>query len=202
LINSLILDKVVAVLQDKLIDDFAPLHIPDPPPDPPLPVAPEDPARAGVVFKGPLQGDPEPDTARISITVHENDPDNFFSGQVTQITGDWSDEVAEVECGGGSGGAIWNRRFTVKGRCLLVNSKEGLDDTREIASTVKTRIERALRGIDWSDVFEEDENHVMIEYVSRPVLSMRSEAVQGGGPPDSYDYFIKVRFDVQTIETF
>jgi hypothetical protein len=198
LINSLILDEVVKVLKVKLIDDFAPPPIPEPPPDPPEPVV-IDPARASVVFKGPLQGDPEPDAARISITVHENDPDNFFSGQVTQITGDWSDDVAEVECGGGSGGAIWNRRFTVKGRCLLVNTKEGLDDTREIASTVKSRIERALRTIDWSTVFEEDEKHVMSEYVSRGVLGTRSEALQGGGPPDSYDYFIKVRFDVQTV---
>jgi len=28
--------------------------------------------------------------------------------------------------------------------------------------------------------------------------TMKSEAIQGGGPPDSYDYSIKVRFDVQT----
>jgi len=188
LINSLILDKLVEELQDKLIDDFAAANSPDP-------------AIAGVVFKGPLQGDPEPDTARVSITVHENDPDSFFSGEPTALSGSWSDEIAEVECGSGSGGAIWNRRFTVKGRCLLVNTKEGLDDTREIASTVKSRIERALLTIDWSDVFEEDEKHNLVEYVSRPVVArtMQSEALQGGGPPDSFDYFIKVRFDVQTI---
>jgi hypothetical protein len=193
-INDEIVNCVVAALQKALIDDIPDA---DPEHDPPILA---DPAKAGVVMTGPLQGNPDPDQARISVTVHENDPDNFYSGQVTQITGDWSDEIVEMECGGDYGGAMWNRRFTVKARCLTVNTKETLAPARLIASTVKSRIERCLLAIDWAGVVDKDESDKIIEYVSRPVAatSMRSEALQGGGPPDSYDYFIKVRFDVQT----
>jgi hypothetical protein len=193
-INELIVEHVVEALQKALIDD-----IPDADPDAVPPIL-EDPAKAGVVITGPLQGNPDPDQARISVTAHENDPDNFYPGQITQITGDWSDEIAEVECGGQYGGAMWNRRFTVKARCLTVNTKEDLASARQIASKVKSRIERCLLAIDWAGVVDKDKSGNVIEYVSRPVASntMRSEALQGGGPPDSYDYFIKVRFDVQT----
>ncbi len=194
MINDLIVNYVIDALQVELINGFPAA---DPDHDPPIV---EDPAKAGVVQAGPLQGNPDPDQARISITVHENDPDNFYSGQVTQITGDWSDEIAEVECGGDYGGAMWNRRFTVKARCLTVNTKETLASARQIAATVKSRIERCLLAIDWAGVIDKDQDGKIVEYVSRPVVatSMRSEALQGGGPPDSYDYFIKVRFDVQT----
>lgn len=176
MINELIIDKVTDVLQEALIDD----------------IGPSDLARAGKVKRGDLQGDPDPDDARISITVYENDPDAFFTGMTTGISGGWSDEIYERAVGGDFGEAIWNRRFTVKARCLLVNSQEALTEARQIAQTVKKRIEKALLTIDWANVEDED------EYVSRGVFSMHSEALQGGGPPDSYDYVIKVRFDVQT----
>jgi hypothetical protein len=74
-----------------------------------------------------------------------------------------------------------------------VNTGEGLASAGEIAHAVKSRIEKALLQIDWAGVRSE------AEFLSRPVVAttMRSEAVQGGGP-GSYDYHIKVRFDVQT----
>jgi hypothetical protein len=175
--NNLIVLKVIEALQQALIND--------------LPA--DDPTRAGVVQRGPLQGDPDPDIARISVTVHENDPDEFYTGSVTSIKGSWADEIAELESGEDEGGAIWNRRFTVKARALLVNTGESLASAGEIAQAVKSRIEKALLQIDWSGVRSEG------EFLSRPVVAttMRSDAVQGGGP-GSYDYHIKVRFDVQT----
>jgi len=175
--NNLIVLKVIDALQKSMIDD--------------LPV--DDVSRAGVVQRGPLQGDPDPDIARISVTLHENDPDAFYPGAVTSIKGSWADEIAELENGEDEGGAIWNRRFTVKARALLVNTQEELAKSGEIAHAVKGRIEKTLLGIDWAGVRNE------VESLSRPVVatSMKSEAVQGGGP-GSYDYHIKVRFDVQT----
>jgi len=175
MISELIIDKVVAALQKAMIDD-----IPE-----------DDPTRAGVIMKGPLQGNPDDDVARISLTVYEGDPDNFHSGMLTSITGLWNDEIEETYIGGG---CTWNRRFTVKARCLLVNTRETLAEARSIASTVRKRIEKTLLAIDWTNTGEDD------EWVCREVLAatMKSEAIQGGGPPDSYDYSIKVRFDVQT----
>ena len=40
------------------------------------------------------------------------------------------------------------------------------------------------------------------EYVSRGVLSenIRAQVVQAGGPPDAYDFHIKIRFEVLTTE--
>jgi hypothetical protein len=154
-------------------------------------VGSSDVAAAGIVKLGSLQGEPDPDTARISITLHENDPDRFIPGAVTGLKDDWSDEVEFVEIGGAT---TWKRRFTIKARCLLDATKEGLSDTREIASTLRSRIEHALPGISFDAVRYDN------EYVARGIVSetLKGEMVQSGGPPDSYDYFIKFRFDVLT----
>jgi len=150
-----------------------------------------DDAVAGVVKLGDLQGNPDPDNARISVTLHENDPDRFISGALTGMKDDWSDEVDFVEIGGAT---TWKRKFTVIARCLLEQTKEGLDDTREIASTLRSRLEHALYDIDFSEVSYDNEN------VARGIVSeaLKGEMLQSGGPPDSYDYFIKYRFDVLT----
>jgi hypothetical protein len=81
----------------------------------------------------------------------------------------------------------------VKARALLVNTGEALASAGEIAQTVKSRIEKVLLQIDWGGVRSDS------EFLSRPAVatSMKSEAVQSGGP-GSYDFHIKVRFDVQT----
>ncbi len=175
MIHSLILDEVQAALQSALIDD----------------VPPDDPARAGIVQQGPLQGDPEPDQARIAVTVFENDPDGFYGANgATTLTTGWEDEVFDVECGGS---ITWKRRFTVKARCLLVNTQEDLPNTRQIASTVRERIETALLNFSGRGLRSGN------EYVARGVFadSLKAEMVQAGGP-GSYDYHIKVRFELLT----
>lgn len=155
----------------------------------------DDTTRAGTVLKGPLQGNPDPDKARISVMVHENDPDHYYGKQATSETGTWDDEVLEVECGGSM---TWKRRFTVKARCLLVNTREDLDTARDIASTVRSRIEYVLRHFTGEGLVADDG-----EYVSRGAFGseLKGEMVQAGGPPDAYDYSIKVRFEVQTTTT-
>ncbi len=104
----------------------------------------------------------------------------------------WGDEVAEIECGGS---VTWKRRFSVKGRLLFVNTGEGLSEARTIAAVVRQRIENTLLNLDFGDVSDEHG-----EYVSRGVVSyaLKGEMVQAGGPPDAYDYHIKVRFELQT----
>ncbi|MGD0002885.1 MAG: hypothetical protein ABSE06_01505 [Anaerolineaceae bacterium] len=156
---------------------------------------PADTAVAGVVKIGPLQGDPDPDTARISVELYDNDPDQTIRRSGTGAAPEsWDDTIYEIECGGG---VTWKRRFTVKARCLLEATQEDLEGARTVASTVRSRIEHALLSLSLSGVSSEN------EYVSRGVFSwsMRSEMVQSGGPPSSYDYLIKVRFEVLTSET-
>jgi len=155
-------------------------------------IDPTDPALAGVVTTGPLQGNPDPDVARISVTVHENDPDAVY-GSPSGSGGSWNDVIEETECGGG---ITWRRRFTVKARCLLVNTAEDLSATRSIASTLRHRIESALLGMSFSAVSDAQTG----EYVSRGIFgdALSGEMVQAGGPPDAYDYHIKVKFEVFT----
>ena len=107
------------------------------------------------------------------------------------MSGSWEDEIAEIECGGSE---TWNRRFTVKARCLLVTTGEDKDATRAIASTVRHRIEKTIQNLSFAGV--EDDG----EYVSRGAVSTstKGEMMQSGGPPDAFDYFIKIRFEVQT----
>ena len=152
----------------------------------------DDIARAGAVVTGPLQGNPDPDQARISVTVHENDPDTFY-GTKSSMSSAWTDEVLELECGGS---ITWKRRFTVKARCLLVNTAEDKDLARRIASSVRSRIERTLLKSTWNDIVDEESG----EYVSMGILNngLSGEMVQAGGPPDAYDYHIKIRFELYT----
>jgi len=155
-----------------------------------------DPARAGVVKQGSLQGDPDPDVARISVNVYENDPDRFFGSDNTSAFGntEWEDEVDHIEIGGA---ITWKRRFTVKSRCLLVNSQEATENAQKVARAVRTRIEETILGVDWTGIETDD------EYVSRGAFAetMKGEMVQAGGPPDSYDFYIKVRFEVLTTRS-
>lgn len=178
MIHDAILTEVQDYLTEKLITE----------------ISGSDPAKVGIVKLGDLQGEPDPDKARISVTLYENDPDRFISGAVTGMKDDWSDIVEEVEIGGAT---TWRRRFTVKARCLLEITKENLAETRQVASTVRTRIEHALPEISFSGVSTDN------EYVARGIVSedLHGEMLQSGGPPDSYDYFIKFRFDVLTTRT-
>jgi hypothetical protein len=174
-IHEVIIQHTVNLLTQRLITD----------------IAEDDPARAGVVKKGELQGDPDPDAARISVTIHENDPDSIIGGGISSISDSWEDEIVETEVGGG---ATWSRRFTVKARCLFDRTGEALQPAREIAATLRHRIEKTLLGDPYSALVSDG------EYVSRGPVSedFHAEMVQSGGPPDSYDYHIKVRFDVWT----
>ncbi|MEL7591630.1 MAG: hypothetical protein AAGU17_10110 [Anaerolineaceae bacterium] len=152
-----------------------------------------DPARPGVVKLGPLQGSPDPDEARISLEIYENDPDQEISGSaIGRVTEPWDDQVEEIEIGGV---VTWKRMFTVKARCLLERSQEDLAAAREIASTVRSRIEKGLLSMRFNGLSAEEG-----EYVSRGAVSdrIRCAMVQLGGPPDAYDYQIKVRFEILT----
>lgn len=177
-IHDEILTKIQSELQTVLIDDLAE----------------DDATRAGVVKLGELQGEPEEDSARISVTIHENDPDAFISGAFTGMSNAWNDIVYDVEVGGV---VTWRRRFTVKARCLLERTREGLEETRDIASTIRSRIEQTLLDISFTGVSSPN------EYVARGIVSneLTGEMRQSGGPPDSYDYFIKFRFEVLTTKT-
>ena len=155
-------------------------------------LAEDSPIRAGVVKLGPLLGDPmDPDSARITITLYENDPDEKDTFQ-------WCDEPASQEYGGLEiGGAItWKRRFTVKVECYFERSRETLDEARKIAGAVKSRLEALLLGLSF-DLSVEN------EHVSRGAYgsSFYSKVRQSGGPPDAYQFFIKIRFEVLTTRT-
>lgn len=173
-IHDAIMNRVRDNLQTALIDN----------------IAAGDPAIAGVVQLGPLQDDP--DAARISITLHENDPDQFY-GTSNFISGDWNDEVDEIECGAA---ITMRRRFTVKARCLLVNTQEDLAAARSIASAVRERIEQTLLTTSFTGVTSNG------EYVSRGIFSdsIKGEQIQAGGPPDAFDFHIKIRFEVLTTK--
>jgi hypothetical protein len=175
-IHYLVLEKIREELQTALIDN----------------VDDED-TRAGIVMVGPLQGDPDPDEARIAVQIFENDPDAFYGIEGSALDGAWNDEVHEVEIGQAN---TWIRRFSIKARCLLDLTGEDKDTARQTASTVRTRIEHLLPRINFGAISSDG------EYVSRRIVSeeIKSEMIQGGGPPDAYDFSIKIRFSIKTTE--
>lgn len=181
MIEKLIMDRVVDGLTYFMIDSRDP----------------SDPAIPGLIQIGPLQDDPGPDEARISITIHHNDPDEFVQGTPTQTNRQWGDEIYRedgvpvIEIGGA---VTWDRRFVIKARVLLESTREQMDAAQEIAATVKQRIEDALLSISFGSIVSGSET------VTRGAISgnLFSELLQGGGPPDSYDFLIKIRFSVLT----
>jgi hypothetical protein len=177
MIINLILERVKSELQGALIDN----------------IPADDVTRAGHVKIGPYQGDPSPEEGRITVSIHENDPDGIVSSGVSGMSGDWSDDVEIIECGGA---ATTARRFTVKARCLLSMTRENESEARLIAHTVRSRIETTLKKMSFATVRTED------EYVARRALSneMSAEMMQAGGPPDAFDYIIKVHFSVLTTQ--
>ncbi len=174
-IHDAVLDYVQAALQEALIST----------------ISASDVTRVGVVKIGHLQGDPSPDEARISVTIHENDPDQFVKGALTGISGAWDDEIQEIEMGGT---VTTDRKFSVKVRCLFEGTRENLSLARSITSTVRDRIEKALLRLSFSGVSTDD------EFVSRGVISTdyATETLQAGGPPDAFDYHFKIRFSIWT----
>jgi hypothetical protein len=149
--------------------------------------------KPGVIKLGPLQGDPlDPDDARITIMIFENDPDE-------KDTFDWCDKPASSEYGGLEigGGITWLRRFTLKADCLFELSREDLDTARRIAGALKVKIEDILLKMSFSGIAVDD------EYVSRGVIGygLQSTMRQGGGPPDAYQFKLKMRFEVLTSRT-
>lgn len=175
MIQYLILDRIRTYLEDALINT--------------IPV--DDPTRAGVVKIGDLNGEPDPDIARISVTLYYNDPDPIVNSGPTAFGGGWSDEIQEIEVGGF---VTHKRRFSIKIRCLFDITRENLEEAVSIASTVRTRVEHTLHRISFSGVVSDG------EYVARPILStdIYAETLIGGGPPDSYDVQAKIRFEVLT----
>ncbi|MFM8321736.1 MAG: hypothetical protein ACKOC5_12555, partial [Chloroflexota bacterium] len=67
-------------------------------------------------------------------------------------------------------------------------------DARRAASAVRTRIEHLLPRIPFSDLRADG------EYVSKRISGgdTQGEMIEAGGPPDSYDFRIKIRFSLWT----
>lgn len=176
-ITARIVNALYAALTTALIDDV-----------------PGDPAIAGVIHKGPLQGDPDPDQARISVVIHDNDPDAVKGiDGVTAMDSAWAHSNDLIEIGGGFPVHTTVRSFVVAARCLLEATGEDLDDAREIASTVLARIERTIKRMTWSGVASATEG------VSSTAFNLNSESIQSGGP-EAYDFLIKVRFQLRTTD--
>jgi len=156
-------------------------------------VSADDKARTNVVKIGFLQGDPDPDEARISVSVFPNDPDQEIRGSgIGNNPAPWDDTIYEEEVGGV---LTWSRKYTVKARCLFTDGTEADNEAeaRTLAATVKQRIEKAILSIDYGSISSAN------EYVCRSASSssIRSTFVQSGGP-GAYDFYIKVRFDILT----
>jgi hypothetical protein len=158
-----------------------------------------DPTRAGYVMIGPPQADETaPDVARIGVSLYTNDPDVISGGAPTGLGKNWEDTVEYVEIGGPNIRTVTYRRcFTLKIRAMFVSTQEDADVSRDYADTVRSRAEELLTSFDFQGVTGG------VEYVSQVIFAeeLSSEMLQAGGPPDAYDYLIKIRFSVLTTRT-
>lgn len=175
-------DQIMLAYKDKLTADLI------------TAIAEDDITRAGVVKIGELNGEPDPDQARISVLIFPNDPEQEISGSgVGNSPEAWDDRVLETEIGGG---ITYSRKFTVKCRCLFENTGEDLDTSKAIASQVMQRILKSVLTTDLRTVVSDGETVVRGAFGDH----IRSSLLMSGGPPDSYDYHIKLRFEVWTYQ--
>jgi hypothetical protein len=168
-IHEAVMDHLQEILEDALINN----------------IGEDDEARAGIVIQGKLQGEPvDPDDARITVEIFENDP----SGQFL-----WFDRVVMVET---NGVVTMGRRFLIRIWALLEETQENLAAARKIASTLKARLEKAILSELWTGVQSTEG-----EYIARGALarSMRTYVKQGGGP-ESYDFRIYSAFEIWTTK--
>jgi len=176
-IHDVVLEKLRSTLQAVLITNLFPT----------------DPTIAGVVQIGPPQ-DKGPDELRISVSLFTNDPDSAIAGNPSEIKNPWNDEVYDLEIGHV---VTMTRRFSLKARCLFSTTRENADLSRQYANTVRDRIEDTLFKMSWAGTRSDNG-----EFVSMGVMQedYQSEMLQAGGPPDAYDYLIKVRFSILTTK--
>lgn len=174
MIHDVIKDRIQSILQAKLIDE----------------IDPADNAIPNLIMQGPLQGQMDPDAARIYVNIFENDPDGVIGDGLNASTKSYFDAIEEVELGGA---VTWRRYFTIRARCLLVNSAESLAVAKQIASKVRSRIEKAMLKGSFGDLSSDG------EYVSRGPLNgeIDGETFQSGGP-DSYDFHITIHIQLLT----
>jgi hypothetical protein len=174
MIHDAILEHVKTNFETELIDNVS------------------DNAKVAQVVLGPVQEDPDYADARLSVSLHENDPDGVYKPGSSNLTNEWTDGVAEIECGGS---ITMVRRFTAKARILLADTGEGLSEARDIASKLRSRMETSLLNMRFTGVSDAETG----EYVSKRVLNpgLFGEMIQAGGP-EAYDYHVKVRFQVET----
>jgi hypothetical protein len=176
-IHDAIVNFTVSELQRELIDE-----IPE-----------DDPTRVGIVKAGPLQGDPvDPDEARITVEVYENDPDTF----VETTDKSWDDDIFESEVGGIT---HHKRRFTVKATCIFELTREDLAAARSAAATVRERIEDTLLSMPIAGLASDEGEFVSLGLYPDP-SDFYGKMKQEGGPPDSYGYLIKIRFTIITTK--
>lgn len=139
--------------------------------------------RLGVVKRGPLNGEPEPDVARLYATLFSNDPDE---------PKEWRDEVIEQEipCS-----QIWRRCYTCLWGALLEPTQESLEAASDIASYIKAKLEWSISTTKLSGLTMSDGEQVIRGCTD---LGETSWMEQLGGPPDSYQFQGKIRFNILT----
>jgi len=173
-IVPLILDRVVAHLTVKLIDEITDVN-----------------EKASVVEIGRFQDDPTKQNIHIAVQGGHVDKPEFMDGIVTleefHRIGVW---VPAYEVGGGQ---LWWRRFTANIGCFYIG--KGLTEAvaRVAAHNVFGRLQAHIDDVvvsDLSDSFGES---------AYKTFAYASEFHQGGGPPKEYIWRGRVSF--QTLTT-
>lgn len=124
----------------------------------------DDASRASIVKIGQLQLDPS--RMKISVEVHENDPDDEVHWQHNVIEENSAADNLKPRATIGGTRAYWNRRF-----CLLVNIyMRGIDreEAGEIKGLVMARIEQMLLDHPQLDGIKDDRGEVALNcYIKR-----------------------------------
>lgn len=147
----------------------------------------------GVVRGGQLQENPV--KARLYVLVHVNDPDDptWEDQTVASRQQNLDREFIDIPAFEVGGGGMWWRKGIVEFGLFATKSKETRDQARQVANMVKGRIEKIIQ-LSTSAVGITDS---LGEFAVK-IMAVASRLEEGGGPPRSFIWRGRVRYQVLT----
>ena len=174
---------IIPMLEDRIVEGLTQYCIAD--------IPPRDPSRVTAVKAGRFQESPNESNLRLSVQGGDLDNpdlmDSIFDPEVHKNMMAFA--IAAREIGGTQ---MWVRRGVVRLELFLIVEQKDFHHSRDVAYTILGRVQGNIEKIVVSDLYDNYGEHGV------KLFSTQNSFFQSGGPPASYLYRGKVRWECLT----
>lgn len=174
---------IIPMLEDRIVEGLTTYCIDN--------VPTRDPSRVSVIKAGRYQESPNSANLRLSVQGGDlDDPelmDSIFDPEVHKNMMAFTIDSREI-----GGTQMWVRRGVVRFELFLITEQLDFHHSRDIAYTILGRVQQNIESINVSDLYDDYGEHAV------KLFSTQNSFFQSGGPPSSYLYRGKVRWDCLT----